>query len=40
MNYTRIYADANGESHFQDVEMEMKTARSRGDFAERAGESV
>lgn len=26
MKYTRIYADANGESHFQDVEMEMETA--------------
>jgi hypothetical protein len=26
MKYTRIYADANGESHFQDVEMEMEIA--------------
>ncbi len=26
MKYTRIYADANGESHFQDVEVAMTTA--------------
>lgn len=26
MKYTRIYADASGESHFQDVEVGMKTA--------------
>jgi hypothetical protein len=26
MKYTRIYADAAGESHFEDVEVEMKTA--------------
>jgi quercetin dioxygenase-like cupin family protein len=26
MKYTRIYADANGESHFEDVEVEMNTA--------------
>jgi quercetin dioxygenase-like cupin family protein len=26
MKYTRIYADANGESHFVDVEVDMKTA--------------
>ncbi len=26
MKYTRIYADASGESHFEDVEVEMKTA--------------
>lgn len=26
MKYTRIYADANGESHFEDVEIEMKGA--------------
>jgi quercetin dioxygenase-like cupin family protein len=26
VKYTRIYADANGESHFEDVEIEMKTA--------------
>jgi quercetin dioxygenase-like cupin family protein len=26
MKYTRIYSDAKGESHFEDVEVEMKTA--------------
>jgi hypothetical protein len=26
MKYTRIYADDKGESHFEDVEMEMKAA--------------
>jgi quercetin dioxygenase-like cupin family protein len=26
MKYTRIYADADGESHFEDVEVEMKSA--------------
>jgi quercetin dioxygenase-like cupin family protein len=26
MKYTRIYADAKGESHFEDVEMGMKAA--------------
>ena len=26
MKYTRIYSDANGESHFQDVAVGMKTA--------------
>ncbi|HZO80910.1 MAG TPA: hypothetical protein VFB33_04375 [Candidatus Binataceae bacterium] len=26
MKYTRIYADANGESHFEDVEIETKAA--------------
>ena len=26
MKYTRIYADAKGESHFEDVEVPMKTA--------------
>jgi hypothetical protein len=26
MKYTRIYADAQGDSHFEDVEMEMKAA--------------
>ncbi len=26
MKYTRIYADAQGESHFEDVEVDMKTA--------------
>ena len=24
MKYTRIYADSNGESHFEDVEVGMK----------------
>jgi hypothetical protein len=24
MKYTRIYADSNGESHFEDVEVELK----------------
>ena len=24
MKYTRIYADKNGESHFEDVEVGMK----------------
>ena len=26
MKYTRIYSDASGESHFEDVEVEMKKA--------------
>jgi hypothetical protein len=26
MNYTRIYADPSGESHLEDVELEMKPA--------------
>lgn len=26
MKYTRIYSDASGESHFEDVEVEMKAA--------------
>ena len=26
MTYTRIYADANGETHLQDVSVDMKTA--------------
>lgn len=26
MKYTRIYADADGESHFEDVQVEMKKA--------------
>jgi len=26
MNYTRIYADAKGESHFEDVEVELHEA--------------
>ena len=26
MKYTRIYSDARGESHFEDVEVEMKQA--------------
>ena len=26
MKYTRIYADSDGESHFEDVEIEMKQA--------------
>jgi hypothetical protein len=26
MKYTRIYADADGESHFEDVEVAMKAA--------------
>jgi hypothetical protein len=24
MRYTRVYADGNGESHFEDIEVEMK----------------
>jgi hypothetical protein len=26
MKYTRIYADGNGESHFEDIEIGMKPA--------------
>lgn len=26
MKYTRIYSDANGESHFEDVEVKMQAA--------------
>jgi hypothetical protein len=36
MKYTRIYADPNGESHLQDVELEMKP----GDYASAMSEMM
>ncbi|HTR61516.1 MAG TPA: hypothetical protein VMH37_07405 [Candidatus Binataceae bacterium] len=34
MKYTRIYADAAGESHLQDVEAEMKSAEYASTISE------
>jgi hypothetical protein len=34
MKYTRIYADAAGESHLQDVEQEMKPAGNASTMSE------
>lgn len=36
MKYTRIYADAHGESHLQDVDQEMKPA----EYASRMSEMI
>lgn len=34
MTYTRIYADADGETHLQDVAVEMKESPHRGVMSE------
>ena len=34
MHYTRIYSDANGESHFEDVEVELIDVGSVGFLSE------
>jgi len=37
MKYTRIYADANGETHLQDINLEMKEAAHSATISEMIG---